>query len=251
MWKRGGSGKPQQNAAAVCGLSLAERTERQAAVDRSICSRLLSSGSQVRVLPGASLKSPLRKRNVCRRSSGRTFPRQSCGSVLEAHARISQLGARLLVQSDRLRGTFRPLAIRPEQIAEAGAAQRRAASDGNSHVRLIAGPGTGKSFTVEDRICWLLTQGEEPRSIAAVSFTRASAFDLQTRVRRACVRAGHPDAQIGVTTLHSLALRSLRAAESSPHTQLTFCSGLTPRAATGRPTQAPRADASRRRCHQQ
>jgi hypothetical protein len=53
-WKRGGSGKPQQNAAAMCGPSLVERPERQVAVDRSRCSRLLSSGSQVRVLPGAS-----------------------------------------------------------------------------------------------------------------------------------------------------------------------------------------------------
>ena len=54
MWKRYGSGKPQQRAAAMCGPSLAARPERQVAIDRSICSRLLSSGSQVRVLPGAS-----------------------------------------------------------------------------------------------------------------------------------------------------------------------------------------------------
>jgi hypothetical protein len=53
MWKRCGSGKPQQNAAAICGPSLAERTERQEAADRSTCLCLLSTGSQVRVLPGA------------------------------------------------------------------------------------------------------------------------------------------------------------------------------------------------------
>jgi hypothetical protein len=54
MWKRCGSGKPQQSAVARRSPSLVEQTERQAAVDRSICSCLLSSGSQVRVLPGAS-----------------------------------------------------------------------------------------------------------------------------------------------------------------------------------------------------
>ena len=54
MWKRSGSGKPQQRATAKCGPSFGERPERQAAADRSMCSRLLSSGSQVRVLPGAS-----------------------------------------------------------------------------------------------------------------------------------------------------------------------------------------------------
>ena len=38
----------------MCGPSLVAQAERQAAVDRSMSSRLLSSGSQVRVLPGAS-----------------------------------------------------------------------------------------------------------------------------------------------------------------------------------------------------
>ena len=38
----------------MCGPSLVAQAERQAAVDRSRCSRRLSSGSQVRVLPGAS-----------------------------------------------------------------------------------------------------------------------------------------------------------------------------------------------------
>jgi hypothetical protein len=44
MWKRYGSGKPQQRAAVRYDTSLAERPEPQAAVDRSRCSRLLSSG---------------------------------------------------------------------------------------------------------------------------------------------------------------------------------------------------------------
>src|SRR5215210_2590947 len=48
MWKRRGSGKPQQTPAAMEGSSLAERPERQAAVDRSSCSRLTSRRSPVR-----------------------------------------------------------------------------------------------------------------------------------------------------------------------------------------------------------
>ena len=43
MCKLFGSGKPQQSAAAMCGPSLAERPERQAAVDRS---RLLTPYKQ-------------------------------------------------------------------------------------------------------------------------------------------------------------------------------------------------------------
>lgn len=104
------------------------------------------------------------------------------------------------------------MGIRPEQIDEAGAAQRAAARDGSEHVRLIAGPGTGKSFTIEERVVSLLDLGAEPTGVVAVSFTRASAFDLQERVRRACERAEHERAYVSVSTLHSLALRSLRAA---------------------------------------
>lgn len=43
MWQRAGSGKPQQNAAAIGRPSLATRIERQAAVDRS---RLLAPCKQ-------------------------------------------------------------------------------------------------------------------------------------------------------------------------------------------------------------
>jgi DNA helicase II / ATP-dependent DNA helicase PcrA len=104
------------------------------------------------------------------------------------------------------------MGIRPEQVQAAAAVQEAAAADEAECIRVVAGPGTGKSFSIEERVCWLLGQGVEPNAIAAVSFTRASAADLQERVQDACVRAGHPEAGISVTTLHALALRSLRAA---------------------------------------
>jgi DNA helicase II / ATP-dependent DNA helicase PcrA len=103
------------------------------------------------------------------------------------------------------------LGIKAGQIAAAGEVQRQAARDSIPRVRVVAGPGTGKSFTIEQRVCWLLEQGIETRAIAAVSFTRASALDLQRRVQGACVETGQAGEEIRVTTLHSLALRSLRA----------------------------------------
>lgn len=104
------------------------------------------------------------------------------------------------------------MGIRPEQVAAAGAVQKAAAADEAECVRVVAGPGTGKSFSIEERVCWLLGQNVTAANICAVSFTRASSADLQERVLNACVSAGHPDADIRVTTLHALALRSLRAA---------------------------------------
>ena len=80
-------------------------------------------------------------------------------------------------------------------------------------VRLVAGPGTGKSSTIEQRASWLLGNGIPAPQIYAVSFTRASARDLQERIVQHCNQTGQvAGGQIRVSTLHSLALRVLRAA---------------------------------------
>lgn len=103
--------------------------------------------------------------------------------------------------------------ITPQQVQAAEAIQHAAAHDGSSQVRLVAGPGTGKSFSIEERVCWLLAQGATPRSIAVVSFTRASSVELRNRIHLYCTSRGQPlGNQVRVSTLHSLALRILRAA---------------------------------------
>jgi superfamily I DNA/RNA helicase len=103
--------------------------------------------------------------------------------------------------------------ITEAQIQAAGTAQQAAAHDPNRHVRLIAGPGSGKSYAIEERVRWLLEQGVGPEHIRVVSFTRASSVDLRERIRSYCLNNGQNIAtQISVSTLHSLALRILRAA---------------------------------------
>jgi DNA helicase-2/ATP-dependent DNA helicase PcrA len=117
------------------------------------------------------------------------------------------------IHGDLLRPLFRlgfvSVPFNSAELADAKAVQDAAASDPSPQVRLIAGPGTGKSKTIEERVCWLLNEGVDPATIAAVSFTRASAQDLSLRVNAACAASGH-DAQIAVSTLHSLALRVLK-----------------------------------------
>lgn len=103
------------------------------------------------------------------------------------------------------------MAFDPDELAAASAAQAAAATDPAQHVRVIAGPGTGKSFAIEKRVAWLLDQGVDADRIVAVSFTRAAADDLGTRVAHACREAGH-EASIRVGTLHAFALRTLRLA---------------------------------------
>lgn len=93
------------------------------------------------------------------------------------------------------------------------AIQHAAAHDERDRVRLVAGPGTGKSSTIEERVAWLLRNGTDPETIWAVSFTRASARDLRERVHAyAADQRLDGASDVRVTTLHSLALRTLRQA---------------------------------------
>ncbi|HIE47440.1 TPA: ATP-dependent helicase [Candidatus Bipolaricaulota bacterium] len=66
---------------------------------------------------------------------------------------------------------------------------------------------------MEERVRWLLSRGTPPEEICVVSFTRASVLDLRGRIQNYCSRNGQPTAtRVRVSTLHSLALRTLRAA---------------------------------------
>jgi hypothetical protein len=99
------------------------------------------------------------------------------------------------------------------QIQIAQTRQHVAAHDMSSQVRLIAGPGSGKSFAIQERVKWLLDRNIPPELIFVVSFTRASTLDLRNRIMKYCQNAGYQNLeQLNVSTLHSLALRALRAA---------------------------------------
>lgn len=101
--------------------------------------------------------------------------------------------------------------ISPNASQPAQAQQSRAAQDSAPQVRLIAGPGTGKSTCIEQRVCWLSGQGISGKRIAVVSFTRASAADLKFRIVQAGERLAIQDiTDVRVSTLHSLALKILR-----------------------------------------
>ncbi|WP_438729249.1 ATP-dependent helicase [Parasphingorhabdus sp. DH2-15] len=80
-----------------------------------------------------------------------------------------------------------------------------AASD-NSRVRVVAGPGTGKSFAMKRRVARLLESGIDPALILPVTFTRVAAEDLHRELMGMNVQGCE---QLQGTTLHSLALRML------------------------------------------
>jgi DNA helicase-2/ATP-dependent DNA helicase PcrA len=73
----------------------------------------------------------------------------------------------------------------------------------NRFNRVLAGPGTGKSFALKRRVARLLEEGTEPDRILPVTFTNVAAEDLQ----REMLRIGVPGCeQIRGSTLHSLCM---------------------------------------------
>ncbi len=104
--------------------------------------------------------------------------------------------------------------ITAAQKAQAEQRQWAAARDGAPQVRLVAGPGTGKSHTIEKRVADLLTNGATPSNVYVISFTRATCAELTERIRVFCstLPCANAAAQVRVSTMHSLALRILRRA---------------------------------------
>jgi len=73
-------------------------------------------------------------------------------------------------------------------------------------MRVRAGPGTGKSYSLKRRVTRLLNDGVFPQRILVVTFTRVSALDLQGELAEMGVDGAE---SIRATTLHALAMRML------------------------------------------
>ena len=85
--------------------------------------------------------------------------------------------------------------------------QRQAAESTEGAVRVIAGPGTGKTRALTARYCHLVTTlGVAPRNILCVTFTNRAANEMKRRVR-----ATLGDLDLGlICTFHAFCVQLLR-----------------------------------------
>jgi DNA helicase II / ATP-dependent DNA helicase PcrA len=80
------------------------------------------------------------------------------------------------------------------------------AADLSGSIRVVAGPGTGKSFGLKRRVARLLETGVPPARMLPVTFTNVAAEDLQ----REMLRVGVPGCEaIRGSTLHALGMKIL------------------------------------------
>lgn len=86
--------------------------------------------------------------------------------------------------------------------------QMAAASHTGGNARLLAGPGTGKTYTLKARVEYLVLEKQiEPESVTALTFTRAAAGELRRRVDDTL--AGKVVGRPFIMTLHAFALQTL------------------------------------------
>ncbi len=105
-----------------------------------------------------------------------------------------------------------------------GVARRIAATDA-VRLRVMAGPGTGKSFAMQRRVARLLGGGQDPKRMLAVTFTRNAAANLVQDLRSLGVQGCE---QVRSGTLHSFCFSLLQSQrvldylQRVPRTVITF-----------------------------
>jgi len=87
--------------------------------------------------------------------------------------------------------------------------QKNAVTAGNGPVLVVAGPGSGKTRVLTQRIAYLIAEeGVRPWQILAVTFTNKAAKEMQERVKRLLPDQATEGIMLG--TFHSICARMLR-----------------------------------------
>jgi DNA helicase-2/ATP-dependent DNA helicase PcrA len=87
--------------------------------------------------------------------------------------------------------------------------QKKAVTAGNGPVLVVAGPGSGKTRVLTQRIAYLIAEeGVRPWQILAVTFTNKAAKEMQERVKRLLPDQATEGIMLG--TFHSICARILR-----------------------------------------
>ena len=114
--------------------------------------------------------------------------------------------------------TARGRVAKPARSGEEGAAptgglngaQRTAASAAEATVAVLAGPGTGKTHTLVERVAWLVEErGAKPSELTAVTFTNRAAGELRARLEGRLGKRAARAMTIG--TFHAICLELLGA----------------------------------------
>ena len=95
--------------------------------------------------------------------------------------------------------------------ARGNAGQMQAISHGDGPCMVLAGPGSGKTFVIAERIKALITQKRaDPSEILTITFTRAAAGEMRRRFLR-ITEEQYPQVSFG--TFHSVFYQILKQSD--------------------------------------
>lgn len=95
-------------------------------------------------------------------------------------------------------------------------AQRKAVTQADGPLLVLAGPGSGKTFTVTKRILYLLEHGVPPEQILVITFTREAAQSMQRRFQEVS-KTFQP---VNFGTFHSIFFHILQRSNALRSTKL-------------------------------
>ena len=89
-------------------------------------------------------------------------------------------------------------------------AQQKAVAHISGPLLVLAGPGSGKTTVVTQRIANLIEEGVNPWQILALTFTNRAAQDMRDRVHRILEQNESHSQGLTVSTFHAFCARILR-----------------------------------------
>jgi superfamily I DNA/RNA helicase len=95
----------------------------------------------------------------------------------------------------------------PKSEISLNPSQRQAVIHGPSHLLIVAGPGTGKTHTLTNRIGYVVEHFAKPEEILAITFTNKAAEEMRQRLVKL---AGPAVQKMTVGTFHAFCLSLLR-----------------------------------------
>lgn len=146
------------------------------------------------------------------------MPAGEVRATFHAGARLAGLAAQYGVSERAMATTLaglllapapaRPVPLpAPAELPPLDASQAAAAAVPTGPVLIDAGPGTGKTRTLVERVRRLLARGEAPAAILALTFSNRAAAEMRERLGP----PGAAAAAVTVSTLHGFCLHLLRA----------------------------------------
>lgn len=118
----------------------------------------------------------------------------------------------------------------PKETGGPNPEQAAAITSGSRHILVTAGPGTGKTYTLTQRMAALLAGGHDPARMVAITFTVKAADEVRERLLKSVGLAGE---RVFVGTFHQFCLHWLRRAAPpsrwSVRTAASACSSASSR----------------------